>query len=177
MLKKVNKLIFDTSIIKEIDWENYRSLSSSYHSMNAMKELHSPYGGLPDSFNEWNTIIFQKFFNDNELDFKTLSEQTQMDIKTVSIIKQRPGNIIPLHIDTFYKLRKTFPNDKRMPVRANYFLEDWKLGHFIQFNDEVFTHWEELTGFIFNQDIPHLSANCGMQDKFTLQLSGFLDDY
>ena len=63
-----------------------------------------------------------------------------------------------------------------MPVRANYFLEDWKLGHFIQFNDKVFTHWKELTGFIFNQDIPHLSANCGMQDKFTLQLSGFLDD-
>ena len=98
-----------------------------------------------------------------------------MEVHTVSAIEQRPGNTIPLHIDRFYKLRQKVQDNTRQPVRVNIFLEDWKMGHILQFEDKVITNWKKHTGFIFNEHVLHLSSNCGMQNKYTLQVSGFLN--
>ena len=78
-------------------------------------------------------------------------------------------------IDRFYKLRQKVQDNSRQPVRANIFLEDWKMGHILQFEDRVITNWKKHTGFVFNEYVQHLSSNCGMQNKYTLQVSGFLN--
>jgi hypothetical protein len=97
-----------------------------------------------------------------------------MEIITVSSILQPPGCIIPLHRDTFYQIGVRYPERTEVRARANIYLEDWKLGQFIQYNDEVSTHWKAGDGFIWDSSVLHLSANAGMQNKYTLQISGFV---
>ena len=48
---------------------------------------------------------------------------------------QPPGNVVTLHRDTFFKFKKLYPDDKRTKVRLNLYLEDWKIGHMIQYQD------------------------------------------
>lgn len=165
---------YDTSFIFDLDWADYKDDSTAYHALR-QKDLHAPWGGLPNTYNEHNTAIYQRFFSKDEIDFDELGKQLNIETHSISAIKQEPGNIIPLHSDTFYKVKQVAPDDVRPAVRANIFLEDWMLGHVIQFNNSMITDWEKHTGFIFDGSVPHLSANCGMQSKYTLQISGFLN--
>jgi len=87
---------------------------------------------------------------------------------------QPPGNVIPLHRDTFFKIKSRHPENKRTVVRCNIYLEDWKAGHFLQYNDEIDTHWKQGNGHMWDSEVLHIGANAGMEDKYTLQISGFL---
>ena len=97
---------------------------------------------------------------------------------TVSSILQPPGSTIPLHRDTFYQISIRHPSRTEIKVRANIFLEDYKLGHFIQYQNKdsiiSVTDWRAGQGFLWDSSILHLGANNGMQNKYTLQVSGFL---
>ena len=41
-------------------------------------------------------------------------------------------------------------------------------------DDEEFHHWKAGEGYIIAEDLRHLGTNAGMEDKYTLQVSGFL---
>ena len=97
-----------------------------------------------------------------------------MEVITVSSICQPPGCIVPLHRDTFYQISKRHPERTELKVRANIYLEDWKLGQFIQYDDEISVKWKSGQGYMWDSTHLHLSANAGMQNKYTLQVSGFL---
>jgi len=104
-----------------------------------------------------------------------------MEVITVSSILQPPGNVITVHRDTFFQINKMYPDDTRTKVRANIYLEDWKVGHIIQYKDidkewKNSTHWSASEGFLWDSDILHVSGNIGLEPKFTLQISGFLLD-
>ena len=58
------------------------------------------------------------------------------------------------------------------------YLQDWRVGHLIQYqeHDKTWhnsTHWSAGDGYIWDHNHLHLSANAGMADKYTLQISGF----
>lgn len=144
------------------------------HQVKELKDIHDEFNGFPDSYTLNNTGINQRWWNRGEIDFDVIGEQLKMDVKTISSIRQLPGNVIPWHRDTFYQIKKNFPEDDRNPVRANIYLEDWKIGHFIQYGDSISTHWQAGDGFIWNSEVLHLGANAGMEPKHTLQVSGFL---
>ena len=76
----------------------------------------------------------------------------------------------------FFKIKEQYPDVKSEMVRANIFLEDWKSGHYLEFDEKPYTHWKANEGFVINQDVIHLSANAGLEDKYTLQVSGFYND-
>jgi hypothetical protein len=65
-------------------------------------------------------------------------------------------------------------------LRANIFLEDYKMGHFIQYqeqgNDQFVTvaDWKAGDALMWDDKVEHLGANCGFEPKYTLQVSGFL---
>ena len=107
------------------------------------------------------------------MDFAEIGNLLGMDAVTISSIKQPPGQVVPWHRDTFFLLKKKFPK-RPQPVRALIMLEDWKVGHFVQHDDAVFTHWMAGDGYIWDEDILHLGANAGMENKYTLQVSGFI---
>ena len=118
---------------------------------------------------------------EEEINFEELGNKLNMEVITVSSICQPPGCVIPLHRDTFFRIKEKFPNDTRLPVRANVYLEDYKVGQFIQYIDEqskyqTSTNWQQGDGFLWDSEPLHLSANAGMQNKYTLQVSGFLKE-
>jgi hypothetical protein len=91
---------------------------------------------------------------------------------------QPPGCTVPLHRDTFYQISKRFPNRTELKVRANIYLEDYKIGQFIQYQENngytTSVNWQAGDGFIWDSNVLHLSTNAGMEVKYTLQVSGFL---
>ena len=143
------------------------------HQVDELTDIHEQYGGFPTSYKKANTAIHQRWWNDNELDFIQIGNLLGMEVVTISSIKQPPGQVVPWHRDTFFLLKKKFPT-RSQPVRALIMLEDWKVGHFVQHDNAVFTHWSAGDGYIWDEDILHLGANAGMENKYTLQVSGFL---
>ena len=101
-----------------------------------------------------------------------------MEVITVSTILQPPGNTVTLHRDTFFKFKNDYPDDTRPKVRANIFLQDWEPGHVLHYQDRNYnwqssSHWDAGAGFVWDPSHLHLSGNCGLKDKYTLQVSGF----
>lgn len=172
-------LNYNTDIFLRADY-NLHSGSCISHQVHELKDVHKSYGGFPDSYDNGNTMIRQLWWDETQVDFEDIGKQLNMEVVTVSTILQPPGNIIPIHRDTFYQIKQRFPDDNRHKVRANIYLEDWKVGHFLQYQIEDkwhnSTHWKAKQGFIWDSSHLHLSANAGMNNKYTLQISGFLNE-
>jgi len=176
MLKSI-KLNYDLSIFLKADYTQH-SGSCIKHQVYELTDIHKQYGGFPNTYTINNTLIHQLWWDNTQVDFKELGQQLDMEIVTVSSICQPPGNIIPLHRDTFFQIGQRCPDRKELKVRANIYLEDHKMGHFIQYQENerwvTSDNWHQGDGFIWDSSIIHLSANAGFENKYTLQISGFL---
>jgi len=176
MFKKV-KLNYDFSVFLSADYSTH-SGSCIKHQVNELTDIHEEYGGFPDTYTIKNTLIHQLWWDNTQVDFKEIGNQLGMEVVTISTICQPPGNIIPLHRDTFYLINSQYPDKKEQKVRANIYLEDYRMGHFVQYknNDYFYTdaNWMTGDGNRWDHAILHLSANAGFVNKFTLQVSGFL---
>lgn len=166
------KLIIDYDRFLLADYVNETSCIK--HQIKECADIHAEYGGFPDSYGYHNTRINQLWVDSTQIDFHDIGSQLGMEVVTVSAIRQPPGCVIPLHRDMFYQISIKYPEDSRLKVRANVHLEDWKMGHFIQYDNNVFTHWAAGDALLWDSDVWHLGANAGFQHKFTLQVSGFL---
>ena len=172
MLKSIY-LDYDFSKIISADYTQH-SGSCINHLATELADDYAPYGGLPRSYCYENTMIHQLWWTKDDIDFAEIGKKLNMEVITVSSICQPPGCIVPLHRDTFYQVNKHHPERTELKVRANIYLEDWKLGQFIQYDNEISVKWQAGDGFIWDSTHLHLSANAGMQNKYTLQVSGFL---
>jgi hypothetical protein len=148
------------------------------HQVYELTDIHRQFGGFPKSYCLENTMIHQLWWDSTQIDYTELGKQLNIEVITVSTILQPPGCVVPYHRDTFFQIAQRYPERKELKVRANIYLEDYKLGQFIQYVDNNKIHtsidWKAGDGFIWDSDILHLSSNAGMQDKYTLQVSGFL---
>jgi hypothetical protein len=179
MMISHSKLDYDLSIFLEADYSQHYGSCISYQ-VREQEDIHSTVGGFPESYHEDNTRIQQLWYDDGNVDYKSLGQQLGMEVITVSSILQPPGNVITLHRDTFFQIQKKYPDDKRTKIRANIYLEDWAPGHFINYQDnnkqwQTSTHWSAGEGFIWDSNHLHLSANAGLVPKYTLQVSGFME--
>jgi hypothetical protein len=174
MIKSVH-LNYDFTSILAADHRSHSGTCIG-HLSQEMIELYKPYGGLPASYCVANTTIHQLWWDATQLDFAEIGKQLNMEVLTVSSILQDPGCVIPWHRDTFFLLRKNYPARKGHFVRANIHLEPWKIGHIIQYEDRVITHWQAGDGIMWDGDIPHLGANAGMEPKITMQISGLCNE-
>lgn len=180
ILEKI-KINLDTSVFLDSDYAKHFGSCISYQKKE-QKDIHANVGkGFPSSYHEDNTRIQQLWYSQKDIDFMDLGKQLGMEVVTVSSILQPPGNVITLHRDTFYQIKKQYPTDTRTKVRANIYLEDWKVGHIIQHKDENgdwknSTHWSACEGLLWDDKVLHVSGNIGLEPKYTLQVSGFLVD-
>lgn len=174
---KNNHIDFDFSIFLNADYTQH-SGSCIKHQIHELTDIHNQYGGMPDTYTIKNTLIHQLWWDNTQVDFETLGKLLGMEVVTISSIKQPPGNIIPWHRDTFFQIKQRFPDRKSKPVRANIYLEDYKMGHFLQYeiNGDLFnsTHWVKGDYWMWDDQHLHLGANCGFENKYTLQVSGYL---
>lgn len=176
MLRKT-KLDYDLSVFLNADYSQH-SGSCIKHQVHELTDIHEQYGGFPNTYSIKNTLIHQLWWDASQVDFNSIGEQLGIDVITISSICQPPGNVIPLHRDTFFQINNRFPERKELKVRANIYLEDYHMGQFIQYieNEQYHTNtnWQAGDGFIWDSSILHLSANAGFKNKYTLQVSGFL---
>jgi len=176
MLKNI-KINYDLSVFLTADY-TLHSGSCIQHQVYELTDIHKQYGGFPETYTIDNTLIHQLWWNNTQVDFNELGRQLGMEIVTISSICQPPGNVIPLHRDTFFQIGQRHPDRKELKVRAIIYLEDYKMGQFIQYrkNNQWVTsdNWSHSEGFMWDSSIIHLSVNAGFENKYTLQVSGFL---
>jgi hypothetical protein len=176
MLKSI-RLNYDFSMLLNADYMQH-SGSCIKHQVYELTDIHKEYGGFPGTYTINNTLIHQLWWNNSQLDYEEIGRQLGMEVVTISTICQPPGNVIPLHRDMFYQIKQRYPDRHEPRVRANIYLEDYKMGHFVQYqkNKKWITsdNWQQGDGYIWDSSIIHLSANAGFENKYTLQASGFL---
>ena len=169
----------------DIDYSKYLDADYTTHTGSCIKhqvheltDVHETFGGFPNTYSLTNTTIHQLWWGPEDIDFDDLEEQLGIEVVTVSTIKQPPGNVVPIHRDTFFQINQRFPDRKETKVRANIYMQDWKVGHMIQYQKHGgwanSTHWRAGDGFIWDSEPLHVSMNAGFNDKFTMQISGFL---
>jgi hypothetical protein len=176
MLKKVH-LDFDFTKVLNADYSTHCG-SCIKHQVHELTDIHNMYGGFPQSYTFDNTKIHQLWWDETQIDYKELGEKLGMEVITVSTIMQPPGCTVPLHRDTFFQITKRFPDRTDLKVRANIYLENYKIGQFIQYQENngytTSVDWVAGDGFIWDSEVLHLSTNGGMENKYTMQVSGFL---
>lgn len=179
ILEKINLDIEYTTFLNA-DYSKHWGSCLSYQKVE-QSDLHKKFAGkFPDTYHEDNTRLRQLWFTEDDVDFQEIGSKLGIEVKTISSILQPPGNVVTLHRDMFFKFKKDYPTEARPMVRANIYLKDWDVGHVIQYYDgkdwQTSTHWKQGQGFLWNSDVIHLSCNAGLTDKYTLQISGFLND-
>lgn len=104
-----------------------------------------------------------------------LDSKFDMDSITHSVQKMSPGMILPYHSDKYGYYRSQRPgleieNIKRVII----FLEDWKAGHISEVSGESHSNWKRGDWISWSGSTPHLAANLGFEDRYSLQLTGII---
>lgn len=114
----------------------------------------------------WNEIFINKF---RELGWK--------DIGT-SYYKMTSGTILPQHQDTYQRYVKLFNlyGKEKSIHRAIVFLEHWSSGHYLEIDGHPVVNWSAGDVVVWTYDTPHLAANMGIEPRYTLQVTGHIDE-
>lgn len=91
---------------------------------------------------------------------------------TTTIHRLRPGNYLPIHFDLYQNYKKIFNVSTENIYRIIVFLEDWQPGHMLDINNKIYNNWSagDYVGWI--NDTPHAAYNFGLNDRYTLQITG-----
>lgn len=97
------------------------------------------------------------------------------DLENLSFCINRfpPGTYFPMHIDRYgYYSKANNIQDLSSIARYVLFLEDSIPGHILQVGDTVYHTWPAGLCVGWEYSTPHMVANLGMQDRYTLQITG-----
>jgi len=123
-------------------------------------------------YNNYNTQFNQVFDQEHPDVFSPFIEASGLEKAVCGIITQEPGNILPMHRDTFINFKMKNDIDKEAQVvRYMVFLEDWVPGHVFTVEDESMDHWKK-GDIIYWGDAYHLGANASSVTKSTMNITG-----
>ena len=88
--------------------------------------------------------------------------------------KMETLDIMPPHYDHFETYCKIFNKDINEVFRAIVFLEDWKPGHYFEYNKIGLGNWKKGDYVMYSYDIEHAASNIGIDPRYTLQITGTL---
>jgi len=99
------------------------------------------------------------------------------DIGT-SYYRMNTGTVLPTHSDLYKKYIEIFNLQGREHTirRAIVFLEDWQPGHYAEYENRAFVNWRAGATVAWAYDVPHMAANLGLTPRYTLQITGHVDD-
>jgi len=94
-----------------------------------------------------------------------------------SVYRMAPGRVLPEHRDTYSKFAELHQvTDIESIYRAVVFLEDWQSGHYFEIDRSPVIKWQAGDCVIWQGSTPHLAANVGKTDRYTLQITGIPDE-
>ena len=174
-LTKQIRLNCDLSKTLEADYSD--SNSCLFHQVYEQVDAYDKYGQMPDTYCAENTSINQVWWDLEDFDIDEMEKQLNMDIKTISTIRQDPGNFIHMHKDVFKKIKNDYDVTGKQIVRSNIHLNDWQPGQSIQYEKDNkwynYVNWEVGDGILMDDECLHIGINAGLQPKYTMQISGF----
>lgn len=148
---------------------------SSSHLPDELKYIQSEYTKY--GYTQHNTKLWKTTNSHEKLTFsweKDIIRRLPLDHAIATVTRQDPGQVLPWHMDRFFFLNQQYPNDPRPIWRFLMFLEDWKMGHILQVNDSILHHWNRGDVVVWRPGTEHLSANVGLETKWTCNITGFL---
>lgn len=94
----------------------------------------------------------------------------------IAFYRMRTGTVMPVHSDLYKRYIDIFnlQGSEQSIRRALVLLEDWKPGHYLEANGEPFVNWRAGDVVEWEYDVPHMAANIGLEDRYTLQITGHL---
>lgn len=103
--------------------------------------------------------------------------QGWQDIGT-SYYCMQTGTVLPLHSDLYTKYIDLFQLRGREQNirRAIVMLEDWQSGHYLEIMNQAISHWSAGQVIEWTYDTPHMAANIGLANRYTLQITGHVKD-
>ena len=86
------------------------------------------------------------------------------------------GTVMPVHQDRYVRYIDLFKlrGQEHRIRRALVMLEDWKSGHYLEVLGEPVTNWKAGQVFEWTYDTPHMAANIGLENRYTLQITGWV---
>lgn len=86
------------------------------------------------------------------------------------------GTVMPVHRDLYKRYIELFDLQGREHTirRALLLLEDWKPGHYLEVEGKPYVNWRAGDTVEWVYSTPHMAANIGLEDRYTLQITGHL---
>ncbi len=95
--------------------------------------------------------------------------------QTYCFYRMKTLEIMPIHTDKYLRYIQVFNADPSKVCRALLMLEDWKSGHYLELDGRGFVNWKKGDWFMWKTDCPHAASNIGVEDRYTLQITGELE--
>jgi hypothetical protein len=114
----------------------------------------------------------------NFVKFDTIEENFKwLSNKSYALSKMFPGNILPYHIDRYsYFKSSNNLNSSESIIRAIVFLEDQKPGHILEIEGNRINDWKAGDWVSWVNNTSHLAANLGHENRYTLQITGIINE-
>lgn len=96
----------------------------------------------------------------------------------IAFYRMPTGTVMPTHSDLYRRYVELFDlKGKEHTIhRALVLLEDWKSGHYLEVNGAPYIDWKAGSVVEWQYDAPHMAANLGLEDRYTLQITGHISD-
>lgn len=94
----------------------------------------------------------------------------------IAFYRMRTGTVMPVHSDLYKRYIEVFDleGQEQSIRRALMLLEDWESGHYLEVDGKPYVNWSAGDVVEWRYDIPHMAANIGLKDRYTLQITGHL---
>lgn len=95
-----------------------------------------------------------------------------MKNQTYLFYKMSTLEIMPEHRDHYQTYIRLFNPKVENIKRVLVFLEDWRPGHYLEIDGKGLVNWRAGDFVKWDNFTPHAAANIGIEDRFTLQITG-----
>lgn len=94
----------------------------------------------------------------------------------IAFYRMRTGTVMPVHQDLYKRYIQRFDlRGKETTIRrALVLLESWKPGHYLEVAGKPYVNWLAGDTVEWSYNEPHMAANIGLEDRYTLQITGHL---
>ena len=101
-----------------------------------------------------------------------IEEEFQLKDVGCCYYRMDTNDIIPNHSDAYNLYTKKFNCKQEDVHKILVFLEDWKSGHYFEYEGKPFVEWKAGDYATWVGDIEHFAANIGTEYRYTLQITG-----
>ena len=94
----------------------------------------------------------------------------------IAFYRMSTGTVMPVHQDLYKRYIEIFnlQGQESKIRRALVLLEDWCPGHYLEVAGKGYVNWRAGKTVEWHYDTPHMAANIGLEDRYTLQITGHL---